>query len=93
MYASCNNHSYEHMQCIRGPKRSHIGKIYIDVHEVFRYDHGFLLSRLNCLQAKYFAQSSVNKLVASCPHILVFCLNEDFMKVLDVLMNVVIVNN
>ncbi|KAI3830152.1 hypothetical protein L1987_04286 [Smallanthus sonchifolius] len=79
-----------HVLCEYGISPNKIGKIYIDVREVFRYDDGILLSQLNSLQAKGFTQSSVAKLVTSCPNLLV---DNDFLKVLEALMNVGIVNS
>ncbi|KAK9057693.1 hypothetical protein SSX86_022529 [Deinandra increscens subsp. villosa] len=74
-----------HVLCEYGILPNKIGRIYIDAREVFRYDHGVLLSKLSSLQVKGFTQSSVAKLVTSCPNVLV---SEDFLKVLEALMNV-----
>ncbi|KAJ0611070.1 putative transcription regulator mTERF family [Helianthus annuus] len=79
-----------HVLCEYGVSPNKIGKIYIEAHEVFGYDHGILLSKLNSLQAKGFTQSGVAKLVSSCPNVLV---NDDFLKVLEALTDVGIVHS
>lgn len=60
-----------HVFCQYGFAPNKIGKIYKEVKEVFRYNDGVLLSRLQDLQDVVLDQSTVIKLVGSCPSILI----------------------
>ncbi|KAK1428820.1 hypothetical protein QVD17_17660 [Tagetes erecta] len=79
-----------HVLCEYGISPNKIGKIYIDACEVFRYDHGVLLSQLKSLETKGFSKPCVVKLVTACPDVLV---NDDSLKVLEALTDVGIVHS
>ncbi|XP_071717914.1 transcription termination factor MTEF18, mitochondrial-like [Rutidosis leptorrhynchoides] len=79
-----------HLLCEYGIVPNKIGNIYINSPEVFTYDNEHLLSQLHSLQAKGFTQSSVAKLVSSCPNIIE---TKDFLKVYEALTNIGIVNS
>lgn len=79
-----------HVLCEYGIAPNKMGKIFLEAREVFRYDHGQLLSLLNSFQEMGFSQSGVAKIVVSSPNLLV---NRDFSMVLDQLTNVGIVNS
>ncbi|KVI03521.1 transcription termination factor MTEF18, mitochondrial-like [Cynara cardunculus var. scolymus] len=79
-----------HVLCEYGIAPNKMGKIFLEAREVFRYDHGRLLSQLDSLQEMGFSQSGVAKIVASSPNLLV---NRDFSKVLDQLTDVGIVES
>nr|XP_043637126.1 transcription termination factor MTEF18, mitochondrial-like [Erigeron canadensis]XP_043637127.1 transcription termination factor MTEF18, mitochondrial-like [Erigeron canadensis] len=82
-----------HVLCQYGFAPNKIGKIYKDVKEVFRYRNGVLLSRLKELQGTVLDQSTVVKLVGSCPSILIGDRIRDVFKVVTELKIVGVVNS
>ncbi|XP_071717465.1 transcription termination factor MTEF18, mitochondrial-like [Rutidosis leptorrhynchoides] len=70
-----------HVLCQYGFAPNKIGKIYKEAKEVFRLRDGVLLSRLHDLQDTFLDQSTVIKLVGSCPSLLVGDKVHDLLKV------------
>lgn len=71
-----------------GIARNNIGKIYKEVAEVFRYDYGVLLSKLQTFEKVGLTQSIVVKIVASSPYVLIDKANRVLFKVLEKLKSI-----
>lgn len=82
-----------HVFCQYGFAPNKIGKIYKEVKEVFRYNHGVLSSRLHDLQNILLDQSTVIKIVGSCPSLLIQDGIPDVLKVVKELKSLKIMNN
>lgn len=72
-----------HVLCNYGIARGKIGKIYKEATEVFKYDFGLLTSKLQAYEGLGLSKTSVIKLVASSPQLLVGETNRMFVKVLE----------
>ncbi|KAK6149207.1 hypothetical protein DH2020_016732 [Rehmannia glutinosa] len=73
--------------CNYGIARNRIGKIYKEAKQVFRYEHGVLLSKLLSFQNLGLKQSLVAKIVASSPILLRGNVDQEFVEVLENLKN------
>ncbi|GER52477.1 mitochondrial transcription termination factorfamily protein [Striga asiatica] len=73
--------------CNYGIPRNRIGKIYKEVREVFRYDDGVLLSKLQSFQEFGLKQSLIGKIIASSPRLLVGSVDRNFVNLLENLKN------
>ncbi|CAA0837473.1 Mitochondrial transcription termination factor family protein [Striga hermonthica] len=76
-----------HVLCDYGIPRNRIGKIYKEVREVFRYDFGVLLSKLQSFQKFGLKQSLIGKIIASSPRLLIGSVDRDFVNLLKNLKN------
>ncbi|KAF9664675.1 hypothetical protein SADUNF_Sadunf16G0042900 [Salix dunnii] len=74
-----------HVFCNYGIARSKIGKIYKEATEVFGYDYGVLALKLKAYEKLGLSQSFMIKLVVCSPYLLIGEVNEDFIKVLEIL--------
>nr|XP_043617723.1 transcription termination factor MTEF18, mitochondrial [Erigeron canadensis] len=72
-----------HVLCGYGIPRTKIGKMYMEVKEIFGYDHGVLSMRLKAYEKLGLSKSIVIKLVTSCPSLLVGNIDGKFLAVLD----------
>lgn len=68
-----------------GVSRGSIGKFYKSAIQVFNYDSGVLHSKLRCYEDVGLSDSSVIKVVVSCPSFLIGTVNQDFVEVLELL--------
>lgn len=69
--------------CNYGFGRCEVGKIYNEASEVFRYDSGILLSKLQAYEQLGLSQPSVLKFIVCSPYLLIGDVNADFAKVLE----------
>ncbi|XP_068661989.1 transcription termination factor MTEF18, mitochondrial-like [Aristolochia californica] len=77
-----------HVLCNYGIARSKIGKIYKEATQAFHYDYGVLDSKLRALENLGLSKTSVIKLAAASPSLLIGdFVNDDFVKVLEKLKN------
>ncbi|CAK9181581.1 unnamed protein product [Ilex paraguariensis] len=72
-----------HVFCNYGIERNKIGKIYKEATEVFRYAGGVLQSKLQSFEDLGLSQSTVIKVVASCPYLLIGNIHKEFSMVLE----------
>ncbi|KAM0033995.1 putative transcription regulator mTERF family [Helianthus debilis subsp. tardiflorus] len=72
-----------HALCGYGIPRTKIGKIYKEAKEIFGYDHGVLSMKLKAYEKMGFSKSTVIKLVACCPSLLIGRIDNKFLMVLD----------
>ncbi|KAL4558131.1 hypothetical protein LXL04_036328 [Taraxacum kok-saghyz] len=82
-----------HVFCQYGFPPKRIGKIYKEAKEVFRYNHGVLSSRLHEIQKNVLDQSTVIKIVGSCPSLLILDDNHDLLKFIKELKSFGITNS
>lgn len=71
--------------CSYGFGRNNIGKIYKEATEVFRYDCGILLSKLQAYEQLGLSQPSIINFIVSSPNLLIGDVNVYFLKVLETL--------
>ncbi|KAI9122030.1 hypothetical protein K1719_006719 [Acacia pycnantha] len=69
--------------CNYGIPRNKMGKIYMEATEAFRYDHGVLSSKLRAYERLGLCQSTLLKVIASSPYLLVGDCNPDFIQVIE----------
>lgn len=69
--------------CNFGIARNKIGKIFKEAQQVLRYDSGVLQSKLQAYQELGFSQSTLIKVVASSPYILIGDANAEFVKTME----------
>ncbi|XP_077209898.1 transcription termination factor MTEF18, mitochondrial-like [Tasmannia lanceolata] len=74
-----------HFLCHYGVPRSKIGKIYIEATESFRYEYGVLGSKLKAYEELGLSRTSIIKLVACSPCLLIGDASGEFVEVLDTL--------
>ncbi|CAN1305752.1 Transcription termination factor MTEF18, mitochondrial [Linum perenne] len=74
-----------HVLCEYGLPRDKIGKIFVKVPGVFRYDHGVLASKFKACEGAGISRSFIAKVIVSSPQFLVGNANVDFVSVLDIL--------
>ncbi|KAJ0965050.1 hypothetical protein J5N97_026188 [Dioscorea zingiberensis] len=72
-----------HALCNYGIAHGKIGKIYKEATEVFRYSFGLLGLKLQAYEGLGLSKSSVTKLVASSPQLLVGEIDREFVKLLE----------
>lgn len=72
-----------HVLCNYGIPRNRIGKIYKEASEVFGCDYGVLKSKLQSLEEMGLNKSTVVKVVASSPGLLIGIGKSEFFKVLE----------
>ncbi|KAK9277656.1 hypothetical protein L1049_007202 [Liquidambar formosana] len=77
-----------HVLCNYGILRNKIGKIYKEATEVFKYDNGVLLSKLQAYEELGLSQSTIIKVIASSPSLLIGDVNSAFVEVLEKLKSV-----
>ncbi|XP_047310909.1 transcription termination factor MTEF18, mitochondrial-like [Impatiens glandulifera] len=70
-----------HALCAYGIPRIKIGRMYKEASEIFRYDYGTLSLKLKSYEQLGLHKSTVIKLVACCPPLLIGHLNKDFVGV------------
>lgn len=70
-----------HALCEYGIARNKVGKIFRGAREVFRYDHGVLISKLQAFEEVGLSQSVVVEAVSSSPHLLIDDVYKEFIKV------------
>lgn len=71
--------------CNYGIVSKNIGKIYKDAIEVFRYEKGILASKLQAYENLKLSKTTVIKIVASSPRLLIGDISKDFVNFLEVL--------
>ncbi|KAJ0088434.1 hypothetical protein Patl1_33029 [Pistacia atlantica] len=71
-----------------GIERNNIGKIYKEATEVFRYNVGVLPSKLQAYEKLGLSQSVIRKSIVCTPYLLIGNVNEEFVKVLEMLKSV-----
>ncbi|KAL4186274.1 hypothetical protein AMTRI_Chr09g33040 [Amborella trichopoda] len=71
-----------HVLCKYGVLHSEIGNMYKEEREIFRHEDGVLLSKLKACEELGFSQTTVVKIVASCPSLLVGNVNEEFSRLI-----------
>ncbi|KAK4272578.1 hypothetical protein QN277_021114 [Acacia crassicarpa] len=69
--------------CNYGIPRNKMGKIYMEATEAFRYEHGVLSSKLRAYERLGLCQSTLLKVIASSPYLLVGDCNPDFIQVIE----------
>lgn len=72
-----------HVLCNYGIARGKIGKIYKEATEIFSFEPGILSLKLQAYEGLGLSKSSVIKIVASSPILLVGDVNREFVKVLE----------
>ncbi|XP_072978716.1 transcription termination factor MTEF18, mitochondrial-like [Typha angustifolia] len=72
-----------HVLCNYGIARSKIGKIYREATGIFRYKLGILDMKLQAYEGLGLSKSTVIKIVASSPILLVGDINREFVKVIE----------
>ncbi|KAK9291252.1 hypothetical protein L1049_009440 [Liquidambar formosana] len=90
MFLSDDNKLLEnyHVLCNYGIPRNKIGKIYKEAMEVFQYDNGVLLLKLQAYEELGLSQITIIKVIASSPYLLIGDVNSAFVKVLEKLKSV-----
>ncbi|XP_008777252.1 transcription termination factor MTEF18, mitochondrial-like isoform X2 [Phoenix dactylifera] len=85
MFLSDNEKMLEnyHVLCNYGIARGKIGKIYKEATEIFSYEPGILGSKLQAYEGLGLSKTSIIKIVASSPILLVGDVNRKFVKVLE----------
>ncbi|CAN0914885.1 Transcription termination factor MTEF18, mitochondrial [Linum grandiflorum] len=74
-----------HVLCEYGIPRDKIGRIFIQVPEIFRYHHGVLASKFKACEDAGISRSVIAKVIVCSPHVLVGNVHVDFVSVLDIL--------
>ncbi|GAV63941.1 mTERF domain-containing protein [Cephalotus follicularis] len=77
-----------HVLCDYGIARNKIGKIFRESEEVFRYESGVLLSKLEAYEKLGLNQDFMRKVVIYSPYILIGGVNIEFVKVIEILKSV-----
>lgn len=72
-----------HVLCNYGIARGKLGKIYKEATEVFRYKSGVLRQKLQAYQGLGLSKTSVTKVVASSPALLMGDVSREFVRVLE----------
>lgn len=85
MFLSDNEKLLEnyHVLCDYGIARGKIGKIYREATEIFSHEPGILGSKLQAYEGLGLSKSSIIKIVASSPILLVGDVNREFVKVIE----------
>ncbi|KAK2976125.1 hypothetical protein RJ640_010660 [Escallonia rubra] len=74
--------------CQYGVARNKIGKMYVEAREVFGYDYGVLQSKLRAFEGGGLKQSTVVKVVASSPYLLIGDASKALIKIWEKLKSV-----
>lgn len=72
-----------HVLCDYGIARSRIGRMYMEVPAIFRYDRGELCSKVRAYEELGLSRSTVIKLVGCCPWLLVGGIDSEFVILLE----------
>ncbi|XP_054795097.1 transcription termination factor MTEF18, mitochondrial-like [Prosopis cineraria] len=71
-----------HTLCNYGIPRNKMGRIYVEATQAFRYDYGVLPSKLQAYERLGLCHSTLLKVIASSPYLLIGDCNPDFVKVI-----------
>ncbi|XP_048229037.1 transcription termination factor MTEF18, mitochondrial [Ricinus communis] len=72
-----------HVLCDYGIPRVKIGKMYKEAREIFRYDFGLLVLKLQAYENLSLSKTTVIKLVSCCPSLLIGSIDNNFVNFLE----------
>ncbi|XP_030519632.1 transcription termination factor MTEF18, mitochondrial-like [Rhodamnia argentea] len=76
-----------HVLCEYGIAREKMGRVYREAPEIFRYDRGLLMLKINAYEKLGLSQSTMAKVIAASPYLLTGDVDKDFVEVLENLKN------
>ena len=74
-----------HVLCDYGIPRSKIGRMYKEAKEIFGYECGILATRFGAYEDLGLSKPAVIRLVCCCPSLLVGSVNNEFVRILEIL--------